>query len=85
MSYTVEVKAIGGWTRHSEHESYRAAVDQADMVHGRVMVGDEMSDESAWRYAVANQGFEGDFAAWQTQDDDERAEYETGAQGIGTV
>ena len=35
--YTVEVKAIGGWTRHSEHDSYCDAVDQADLVHGRVV------------------------------------------------
>lgn len=36
MKYKVEVKAIGGWTHHSEHESYRDALDQAEMVHGRV-------------------------------------------------
>jgi len=35
--YTVEVKAIGGWTRHSDHDSYGDAVDQADLVHGRVV------------------------------------------------
>ena len=35
--YKVEVKAIGGWTLHSEHRSYRDAVDQADMVRGRVV------------------------------------------------
>ena len=35
--YTVEVKAIGGFTQHSTHDSYRDAVDQADMVRGRVI------------------------------------------------
>jgi hypothetical protein len=78
--YTVEVKAIGGYTTHSTHDSYRDAIDQADMVRGRVV-----GDEAAWKYAVADQGFTGDFAEWQSQDDGERAEYESGAEGIGTV
>lgn len=79
-TYTVEVQAIGGWTRHSEHESYRDAVDQADMVHGRVV-----GDYAAWQWAVAHQGFVGDYAAWQSQDDDERAAYDAGAAGIPTA
>ena len=78
--YTVEVKAIGGPTTHSTHDSSRDAVDQADMVSGRVV-----GDAAAWKYAVAEQGFTGDFLEWQSQDDDERAEYESGAEGIGTV
>lgn len=36
--YVVEVKAIGGWTVHSSHASYRDAVDQCDMVHGRIVI-----------------------------------------------
>lgn len=83
--YAVEVKAIGGWTRHSEHGSYRAAVDQSEMVHGRVMCGTGLSDESAWKYAVAQQGYDGTYADWSGMDDEERQEYETGAQGIGTA
>lgn len=35
--YTVEVKAIGGWTRHSVHATYSDAADQCDMVHGRIV------------------------------------------------
>jgi len=78
--YRVEVKTSGEYTTHSTHDSYRDAVDQAGMVRGRVA-----GDEAAWKYAVAEQGFTGDFAEWQSQDDDERAEYECGAEGIGTV
>ena len=80
MEYRVEVKAIGGWEAHSTHESYRDAVDQADMVHSRVVVATTgYSDERAWKYAVAEQGFGGDFAAWQSLDDEERNAYEFGA------
>lgn len=83
--YTVEVKVGGGWTMHSQHESYHDAVDQSDMVHGRVMLSTGGSDMQAWRWAAANQGFDGDFAAWQSLDDDERAEYEKGAAGLPTA
>jgi hypothetical protein len=85
--FTVQVKSIGGgWTSHSTHASYRDAVDQADMVHGRVLISEtSLPDDAAWKYAVENQGFTGDFAAWQTQDDGERAEYEVGAAGVSTT
>jgi hypothetical protein len=42
MMFTVEVKAIDGYTTHSTHDSYRDAVDQADMVRGRVVAGDNV-------------------------------------------
>lgn len=78
--YTVQVEVGGEYTLHSTHESYRDAVDQADMVHGRVVVSATgYSDERAWKYAVSNQGFAGDFAEWQSLDDEERNEYEVGA------
>ena len=78
--YTVQVKVGGEYTHHSTHESYRDAVDQADMVRGRVVVAATgYSDEKAWKYAVSEQGFAGNFAEWQSQDDDERNEYEVGA------
>ena len=35
--YTVEVTTGGEFTTHSNHVSYRDAVDQADMVRGRVV------------------------------------------------
>jgi len=83
--YAVEVKTtVGTWTQHSAHESYRDAVDQADMTGGRVITPGGASDKEAWQWATANQGFVGDFAAWQAQDDDERSEYELGAAGIPT-
>ena len=85
MAYQVTVKAGDGWTNHSEHESYRDAVDQADMVHGRVFCGTGLSDEAAWKWARDNQGFTGDYAEWTAQDDDERGEYELGAAGIPTA
>jgi hypothetical protein len=78
--YTVQVKVGGEYTLHSTHDSYRDAVDQADMVHGRVVVAATgLSDEKAWCYAVAEQGFTGDYTEWQSMDDDERNEFEFGA------
>ena len=78
--YAVEVNAVGGWTRHSEHTSYRDAVNQADLVHGRIVVAaTELSDKAAHRHAVRNQGFQGDYADWQRLEDQERDEYEAGA------
>jgi hypothetical protein len=80
MSYAVQVKVGGEFTNHSTHDSYRDAVDQADMVHGRVVVAATgLTDRKAWSYAVAEQGFAGDFSEWQSMDDEERSEYETGA------
>jgi hypothetical protein len=81
------------WTRygspcvgyHSSHASYRDAVDQADMIHGLVTSATGMTDKRAWSSAVANQGCELSWDQWQAQDDDERGEWECGAQGIGTV
>lgn len=35
--YVVEVESIDGWTVHSSHSSYRDAVEQCDMVHGRIV------------------------------------------------
>lgn len=47
--YEVEVKAIGGWTRHSEHENYGDARNQADLVHGRVThEGKEVTNLHDW-------------------------------------
>ena len=66
--------------RHSTHQSYRDAVDQADMIRGEVQ-----GDAAAWDYARLYQGFSGDFAEWQSQDDDERHEYEMGAAGVPTA
>jgi len=83
--YQVQVAAIDGWTDHSEHASYRDAVDQADMIHGRVVTPVGATDREAWERAVAEQGYLGTFGEWQRQDDEERAEYEDGASGVGTV
>lgn len=66
--------------RHSTHASYGDAVDQADMIHGMVA-----GDAEAWDYARRHQGFAGDYAEWQSQDDDERREYEMGAADIPTA
>ena len=44
----------------------------------------KITDAEAHRWAVANQGFEGDYLAWTTLDDEEREEYEDGAAGIPT-
>lgn len=82
--WKVEVKSVDGWTHHSEHELYKDAVDQADMVHGRVITPGGATDKEAWEWAVATQGFRGNFTAWMGQDDEERNEYEAGAAGIPT-
>ncbi len=42
-------------------------------------------DDKAWQWAAANQGFDGTFVEWQSQDDNERAAYELGAAGIPTA
>lgn len=43
------------------------------------------SEERAYKWAVANQGYAGTFAEWLALDADERAEYEAGAAGIPTA
>ncbi len=78
--YIVEVPAIGGWTTHSTHESFRSAADQSDMVHGRVA-----GEKAAHSWANSEQGFGGTFDEWMSQDDGERAAYELGAAGIPTA
>ena len=40
MAIKVEVNTIGGYTLHSTHDCWNDAVDQADMVHGRIVVDD---------------------------------------------
>jgi hypothetical protein len=42
-------------------------------------------DGRAWKWAQQNQGFDGDFAAWLSLSDDDRAAYEAGAAGIPTA
>ena len=80
-TYTVSVRtATGEWTTHSTHSSYRDAVDQADLVHGRV---DGEACNHGW--AVAQQGCHLSYEEWLAQDDDERAEWEAGAAGIPTA
>lgn len=75
-----------GLIYHSSHSSYRSAVDQADMIQGEVRItATHLSDYLAWALAVANQGCELSWKEWKAQDDDEREEWELGAQGIGTV
>ena len=93
-TYTVEIQGEhpptgeAMWYRHSAFRSYRDAVDQADLAHGRVIVGESgkgcMTDAEAHRWAVANQGFDGDYISWSNQDDEERSEYEDGAAGLST-
>lgn len=84
MMYHVEVQAIDGWTRHTSWESYRDAVDQADMVHGRVTLASGATDREAHAYAHTHQGFGGNYEEWQRLDDAERDAYERGAAGEPT-
>jgi hypothetical protein len=52
--YTVEVKAIDGWTRHSEWDRLTDARDQADMVRGRVVsaAGDVITSQEEIRFSA---------------------------------
>jgi hypothetical protein len=72
-------RVIKNGDTHSTHESYRDAIDQADMIRGTVE-----GDLDAWKWAVSQQGCTRSYAGWQGQDDDERSEYEIGAAGIPT-
>lgn len=48
-------------------------------------IRDDSKELKAWKYAVRSQGYTGTYADWLQLSDDDRAEYETGAQGVGTV
>jgi len=78
-AYTVEVSVGGEWILHSEHGSYRDAVNQSDMVHGRTWCPSGRTDRKAHSWARSVQGCDLDWSEWRGQDDDERAEYEYGA------
>lgn len=55
--YTVEVRnTVGEWTHHSEHDTYVDAIDQADMVGGRVAGINESSDAFNTGYAACEAG-----------------------------
>ncbi len=55
-------------------EEYASNVELAEIKNGK-----------AYRYAVANQGFDGTYADWQALSKSERAEYELGAAGVPTA
>ena len=66
---------------HSTHDSYRAAVDQADMIRGVVRLGENgIFDHDAWRYAVEHEGCDLSWEEWTAQDDDERNQWHTIAE-----
>jgi hypothetical protein len=73
--YNVLTKSMTGEPQvHSQHESYREAIDQADMIQGEVE-----NNKLAYKWASYNQGFLGTYEDWCGLDDDEREEYEIGA------
>lgn len=49
MNYTVETRAIGGWATHSTHGTLENAIDQSDLVHGRVIPDTHCQSCHAWR------------------------------------
>ncbi len=78
--YRVEVPVWENkWTLHSVHESYEDAVWQSDTVHGRIVCGTGLTDEEAWRYASIHQGYDGTYDDWTRQENEEREQYEHGA------
>lgn len=84
MTQIFEVATANG-IFHSTHHSYRDAVDQADMIHGQVLLATGLSDRDAWKWAVRHQGCGLSWEEWTGQDNEEREGWELGAQGIGTV
>lgn len=87
--YTVEIPGDEPrlWTEHSSWISYRDAVDQADLVHGRLLIGNperRMTDKGAYQWAFAENGFEGTYQDWREQSNEEREEFEDAAAGIPT-
>lgn len=48
--YIVDVKCNGNWHKHSEHKGFKAACDQADMVHGRVR-GSWVAIVHSWNFS----------------------------------
>ena len=78
-TYGIEVRTTDGWTTHSIDLSYRDAIDQADMMGGRVRLSTGLLDTEAHAYAVRACGCELSYAEWSAQDDAERAEWESAA------
>ena len=63
--YTVQVKAIGGWTVHSEHDDLDDAIDQADLIGGRV-VGMTVKSRKPWTLSEIKSAIKGD-CNWHSQ------------------
>jgi hypothetical protein len=68
MPYEVEVRAIGGWTRHSSHASYKDAVDQADLVHGRIVSHGASNNKTDQYLVLTNE--QTDSGCWEILADD---------------
>lgn len=82
-TYGIEVRTTDRWTTHSIDLSYRDAIDQADMMGGRVRLSTGLLDTEAHKYAVRACGCELSYDEWSAQDDDERAEWESAANPSG--
>jgi hypothetical protein len=68
------------------HDALRDAHPGCEIYDADGIVVDVVADDmGAYKWAVAEQGFDGTYQEWMDMDADERAEYEDGAQGIGTV
>jgi len=57
----------------------------ADTSDWRLRVKLDTTERDAWKWARDEQGYTGALADWLKMPADKRAEYEAGAEGIGTV
>lgn len=90
-------KGAVAWKRTDPTEEARWLYDEAEAteiareddslivwVRGLLAVA-AATDYEAWQWAAREQGYTGDYDAWTQMAEAERAEYEDGAQGIGTA
>ena len=77
---TREILEAGYRLYHSPGSS-SAGLERSD---GEAMPTEADEERAAYDWAVREQGYEGSYARWLANPE-ERAEYETGAAGIGTV
>lgn len=73
--YKVKVRSLTGWVTHSSFSSYGCAVDQADLVHGKIQDPSGQWDQLAWSKACTENRFEGSYAAWQLLEDSDRDQF----------
>lgn len=72
MYHVQTLGPTGRWGYRTSRTSYRDAVEIAHQVGGRVVCRSGIADQIVWELARSHDGFMGDYAAWQAQDDCDR-------------